>query len=113
MTSFLIGQKTAQHTQIIDPSHQPVIRAMLVVPDNDVLPFGTLVAVDANGQIVAWDGAAGVPKGVLTEDCDTGNEGVARVLVHGIVVKEHLKVGGNAISTEQLAELEDAGIWAN
>jgi len=104
MTSYVLGTKSAAMAQVIDPSHPPVIRSLEADAANGEIRYGTLVALDADKEVIPWDGSTGSPIGVLTETIDTAagatQDLVARVLVHGTVAA-------------QLAALEALGIWAN
>jgi hypothetical protein len=117
MTSYVLGTKSAAMAQVIDPSHPPVIRAMEADAANGEIRYGTLVALDGDGEVIPWDGSTGSPIGVLTETIDTAagdtQDLVARVLVHGCVKKDVLLVDDAAPTAAQLALLEAAGIWAN
>lgn len=121
MTSFNLSTQSAAHTQVIDPTHDPVVRVRKVKADQGTIRYGSLVGLDGDGLVIAWDGVVGEDAtstlyGVAVESCDTAREKVARILVHGTAKADSLWVVDATPAlptTAQLALLEAVGIWAN
>jgi hypothetical protein len=121
MTSFNLGTQQTRMTQVIDPSHPPVVRAMEAKADLGEIRYGTFVGLDDDSLIIAWDGVTGAEAtstlhGVLVETIDTDDEFTARVLVHGCVKQDSLLVKDAtpaAPTAAQIALIEALGIWAN
>ncbi len=111
----VLGHQIGEEKLVVDFSHPPVMLSMKVKTGQGVLPAGLIVARDSNDDIVPYDpaGTAPVnePVGVLYTRCDTENESIAVVVVHGVVVKDSLLVGENAPSDSDLKALMDKGIY--
>jgi len=101
---------------IIDPVHPPVVRGCTFKANNGVLEAGTIIAVDANRDYVAYDASASdttkEPKGVLDEDIDTSKQTVGRVLLHGVAVRENVKTKAGAATQDDIDALAAAGVYA-
>jgi hypothetical protein len=111
-----LGTITIDYSTVITTIHPPVIKTMEALPDNGILPMGTLVAKDGDGLLAAYDpddlGTLKTCVGVLTRELDTATDDAAPVIVHGTVVLELLKVGDGALDADDLAALEALGIYA-
>lgn len=112
----VLGKQTFSEKQVLDGTHPAVVVSMKVKTNQGELPGGTIVAKDANGEIVPYDPAGIVPVnepvGVLVYTIDTAKETVAPVLRHGTVVRRALLVKGNAPSETDILKLEKIGIFA-
>lgn len=111
-----LGTQTFADRQIIDQTHPPVILSLKTKANNGVLTAGLIVAKDANGDLVAYDPAGlspiNAPVAVVTITCDTAQESMAAVLVHGTVVAANLLTGANPAGATDLAALRDIGVYA-
>jgi len=103
-------------SSVISAIHPPVIKTMKAKANNGTLSAGLVVAKDSNGDLVAYDPNGVAPLnevvGVLAQDCDTATDDAALVLRHGTVVLGNLKVGTGDPGANDLAALENLGIFA-
>jgi hypothetical protein len=111
-----LGSTSFSEKQIIDASHPAVILAHSTKADQGELGMGLIVAKDANGDIVPYVPGASdttnTPIGVLVSDVDTTKETTSPILRHGCVVKSALLTGSAASSVDDIAKLENIGIFA-
>ena len=111
-----LGSQSFIEKQIIDPTHPAVILSVALKADQDVLPSGSILAKDTNGDVVLYDPSAtdstANPIGVLCDDVDTASVQVGRVLKHGTVVKKAVLAKGSQASASDLEKLEAIGIYA-
>lgn len=115
----VLGTQNFTEKQIIDGTHQGIIKSMALKADNGELVAGLLVAKDNNGDIVAYDPGGVSPVdtvvGVLVTKADTTKETNGRVLKHGTVVRAQLTVDDGtpaAPDDADIANLEAIGIYA-
>lgn len=111
-----LGSQSFIEKQIIDPTHPAVIMNMPLKADQGTLPLGSILAKDANGDVVLYNPSAtdstATPIGVLVEDVDTASSTVGAVLKHGTVVKKALLAGGSQAQEADIEKLEAIGIFA-
>lgn len=108
---------------VLDPGHEAVVLGFTAKADQTpaVLPAGLVVAIEtASGGLVPYD-PAGVdgsenPRGVLLSKVDTatGAGNVARVIIHGTVVRENIFVdptAQNAVDDTDIMNLISIGVY--
>lgn len=74
---------------IVTASHPPIIVNCKFKVDNGVIEAGAIVSLDANGEMVLYDGLLDV-SGIVLEDIDTSIANMSAVLKHGVVNKEYI-----------------------
>lgn len=112
----VIKTENITEDQVVDLTHPPVIVGCTFAAGSDVFEAGTIVAKDANGAYVAYDASASdttkTPVGVLDEKIDTAKQTVARVLLHGTVIRDRVVTAAGAATQEDIDALATAGVYA-
>lgn len=117
-----IGEITVNEVQVIaDVAHKPVIVTKNLLAGQGVLEAGCIIGKDLNtGDLVFYDPTAvdsttgnptQEPIGVLANLVDTDRQTLANIIVHGVVLKNALKVKAGTIDTAVLEALEAKTIW--
>ncbi len=117
-----IGEITVNEVQVIaDVAHKPVIVTKNLSAGQGVLEAGCIIGKDLNtGDLVFYDPTATdattgnptqEPIGVLANLVDTDRQTLANIIVHGVVLKNALKVKAGTVDTAVLDALEAKTIW--
>lgn len=116
MSDAKIGSFNVNEESARGAGHPPVIRTIIVAPNQGVLPAGLLVADSASG-LAPWASATAETAplvGVLDLACDTASQDSALAIVHGSVRLSVLKVGAtDSVAPDEtaLAALLAAGLY--
>lgn len=116
-----IGEVNVKEVQIAaDIEHKPVILTKQLAANQGVLEAGSIIGKDTStGDLVFYDPTAvdgsgnpvQEPIGVLANLIDTDRQTLANIIVHGVVLKESLKVKAGSIDSTVLDALEAKTIW--
>ena len=87
---------------VVNLAHPPIIRAGKFAAGQRVLPAGTVLTVNEDGDYIKYDtdafGTSGICA-VLTKELDTDTNNLGSVLRHGMVTLEKLDVQTEEIIT--------------
>ncbi len=117
-----IGEVNVKEVQVVaDVEHKPVIVTKNLLSGQGVLEAGSIIGKDlSTGNLVFYDPTAvdsttgnktQEPIGVLANLVDTDRQTLANIIVHGVVLKNALKVKAGTIDTAVLEALEAKTIW--
>ncbi len=117
-----IGEVNIKEVQVVaDVEHEPVILTKNLLSGQGVLEAGSIIGKDLNtGDLVFYDPTATdattgnptqEPIGVLANLVDTDRQTLANIIVHGVVLKNALKVKAGTVDTAVLEALEAKTIW--
>lgn len=106
----VVGSGSISNVIYIDERHPSLKRMRGFKADNGVIAKRTIVALDTNNEVVAYDDAAAapvnIPIGIADQDIDTAVEQAGAVLEHGCAIGEHLLVADVAAVAAALTALE-------
>ncbi len=117
-----IGEVNIKEVQVVaDVEHKPVIVTKNLLLGQGVLEAGSIIGKDlSTSDLVFYDPTAvdsttgnptQEPIGVLANLVDTDRQTLANIIVHGVVLKNALKVKAGTIDTAVLEALEAKTIW--
>ncbi len=93
---------------IVTASHPPIILNSTLKINIGIIAAGTVLSLDENSKLVAFDGTA-MASGILLEEVNTATVNMAAVLKHGVANAEFV-TPNTAEARESLAA---AGIYLN
>ena len=117
-----IGEVNIKEVQVVaDVEHKPVIVTKNLLLGQGVLEAGSIIGKDlSTSDLVFYDPTAvdsttgnptQEPIGVLANLVDTDRQTLANIIVHGVVLKNALKVKAGTVDTAVLEALEAKTIW--
>lgn len=111
----VLGTMNLDTSSVIDQTHPPVIKTMRAQGANGVIPEGTLAALNAGGNVVAFVRGGAAPLnvciGVFAKTIDTASDDAAPIVRHGTVVQSKLLTGAVAPNAAEIAALETLGVF--
>ena len=113
MNGKIATYETQEITVVAEVPHKPVILTKQLRADQGVLEAGSVVAEDADANLVIYDPSNANHKivGVLTRTVDTSRNINALVLVHGVVNGRFLKTASGEADENTIKALEEKTIW--
>ena len=113
MDGKIATYETQEVTVVAEVPHKPVILTKQLKADQGVLEAGSVIAEDADGNLVLYDPSNTDHKvvGVLTRTVDTGKNVNALVLVHGVVNGRFLRTASGGADGTTVKALEEKTIW--
>jgi len=116
-----IGEISIKEVQVIaDVEHKSVIVTKRLKPNQGVLEAGSIIGKDlSTGDLLFYNPTATddtgnptqEPIGVLVNLVNTDKQTLANIIVHGVVLKNALKVKAGNVDTAVLDALEAKTIW--
>jgi len=100
-------------TVVAEVPHKPIILTKQLKANQGVLEAGSVIAKDADGNLVLYDPSNTDHEvvGVLTRTVDTSKNVNALVLVHGVVNGRFLKTVSGEADESTVKALEEKTIW--